>query len=129
MVLQFLSEAGLFYEFQILFSSLYEVVCPFTRDYDSIRNKLQCIDECDKTCIETALHGINNVLISEWGNSTACQVILITDGNPGVGPMSLGDSLSSLNFPRENPFPLPFTYPGKLTLVCLANQSGKYTLI
>ena len=109
-----------------MFSSLYEVVCPFTRDYDMIRTKLQNIEECDKTCIEAALHGVNNVVVSEWGGTTACQVIVITDGNPGVGPMSLGDSLNSLNFPREsNPFPLPFSYPGKLTLVCIASQLGK----
>ena len=63
--------------------------------------------------------------MSEWGNSTACQVILITDGNPGVGPMSLGDSLNSLNMSREsNPFPLPFPFPGKLTVVCIAGSQG-----
>ncbi|XP_043282528.1 integrator complex subunit 14 [Venturia canescens] len=106
----------------VVFSSLYEVVCPFTRDYDAIRVKLQNIEECDKTCIETALHGVNNVIMAEWGNSTACQVVLITDGNPGIGPMSLSDSLNSLNVGREaNPFPLPFPYPGKLTIVCIAN--------
>ncbi|XP_035733995.1 integrator complex subunit 14-like [Vespa mandarinia] len=105
----------------VLFSSLYEVICPFTRDYDSIRAKLQNIEECDKTCIETALHGVNNVIMAEWGNTTACQVVLITDGNPGIGPMSLGDSLNSLNVTRDmNPFPLPFPYPGKLSVVCIA---------
>ncbi|XP_033341306.1 integrator complex subunit 14 [Megalopta genalis] len=107
----------------VVFSSLYEVICPFTRDYDSIRAKLQNIEECDKTCIETALHGVNNVIMAEWGNTTACQVVLITDGNPGVGPMSLGDSLNSLNITRDvNPFPLPFPYPGKLSIVCIAPQ-------
>lgn len=112
-------------KFQVLFSSLYEVICPFTRDYDSIRAKLQNIEECDKTGIETALHGVNNIIISEWGNSTACQVILVTDGNPGVGPMSLSHSLNSLNVSREStPFPLPFPFPGKLTVVCIASQSG-----
>lgn len=110
---------------QVVFSSLYEVICPFTRDYDSIRSKLQNIEECDKTCIETALHGVNNVIMAEWGNATACQVVLITDGNPGVGPMSLGDSLNSLNVTRDvNPFPLPFPYPGKLSVVCIAPQQG-----
>ncbi|EFN74464.1 UPF0464 protein C15orf44-like protein [Camponotus floridanus] len=58
----------------IVFSSLYEVICPFTRDYDSIRAKLQTIEEWDKTCIEGALHGINNVIMAEWGNATACQL-------------------------------------------------------
>lgn len=107
----------------IVFSSQCEVVCPFTRDYDSIRAKLQTIEEWDKTYIEGALHGVNNVIMAEWGNTTACQVILITDGNPGVGPMSLGHSLSSLNVAQDtNPFPLPFPYPGKLSIVCIASQ-------
>lgn len=113
-------------KFQIVFSSLYEIVCPFTRDYDSIRAKLQTIEEWDKTCIEGALHGVNNVIMAEWGNATACQVILITDGNPGVGPMSLGNSLSSLNVAQDiNPFPLPFPYPGKLSIVCIGSQQGE----
>ncbi|KAK0096633.1 hypothetical protein PV326_004902 [Microctonus aethiopoides] len=110
----------------VVFSSLYEVICPFTRDYDSIRSRLQLIEERDKTCIETVLHGVNNVIMSEWGNTTACQVILITDGNPGVGPMSLSHSLNSLHVERDsNPFPLPFPYPGKLSIICIASQQAQ----
>lgn len=102
------------------------MVCPFTRDYDSIRSKLQTIEEWDKTCIEGALHGVNNAIMAEWGNATACQVILITDGNSGIGLMSLGDSLNSLNVTRDiNPFPLPFPYPGKLSIVCIGSQQGR----
>ena len=105
---------------------MYEVVCPFTRDYDSIRNKLQSIEECDKTCIESVLHAVNNFVITEWGTSTACQVILITDGNPGIGHMSLGESLNSINVTRDSSsFPLPFSFPGKLSVICIAGESGK----
>lgn len=99
------------------------MVCPFTRDYDSIRSKLQIIEECDKTNIENVLHAINNLVLSEWGTSTPCQVILITDGNPGVGHASLGDTLNSLNARPPNSFPLPFSFPGKLLVVCLANPA------
>lgn len=113
----------------MVFSSLYEVICPFTRDYDSIRAKLQTIEEWDKTCIESALRGVNNVIMAEWGNTTACQVILITDGNTGIGPMSLSHSLTTLNIAQDiNPFPLPFPYPGKLSVVCIAPQQGKEDL-
>jgi len=64
--------------------------------------------------------------MAEWGNATACQVILITDGNPGIGRMSLSNSLNSLNITQDvNPFPLPLPYPGKLSIVCLASQQGK----
>lgn len=87
------------------------------------------IEERDKTCIETALHGVNNIIMAEWGNTTACHVILITDGNPGVGPMSLSHSLTSLHVSREsNPFPLPFPYPGKLNIICIGSQQGKYKI-
>lgn len=109
----------------MVFSSLFEVLVPFTRDYDSLKSRLLNIEEWDKTCIEPALHGVNNVIMSEWGNSTACQVILITDGNPGIGAMSLEESLNSLDATRDtNPFPLPFPYPGKLTVICIASQQG-----
>ncbi|XP_012151504.1 integrator complex subunit 14 isoform X4 [Megachile rotundata] len=103
----------------VVFSSLYEVICPFTRDYDSIRSKLQNIEECDKTCIETALHGVNNVIMAEWGNTTACQVVLITDGNPGVGPMSLG-YLKCGNLGSRvllSPAPMPYTKKTDFELV------------
>ncbi|XP_014209517.1 integrator complex subunit 14 isoform X2 [Copidosoma floridanum] len=107
----------------IAFSSFYEVVCPFTRDYESIRLKLQSIEECDRTCLKTVLHYINSIVISEWGSATPCQVILITDGNPGVGLMSLNDSLNSSSFLRDTGFSLPFVFPGKLTVVCISNQT------
>lgn len=98
---------------------------PFTRDYDVIRQCLPTIEERDKTCIEAALLGVNHAIMAEWGNTTACQVILITDGDTGVGPMSLGHSLSTLHMERDgNPFPLPFPYPGKLNIVCIASHQG-----
>lgn len=110
----------------MVFSSSYKVLCPFTRDYDNIRSRLHTIEERDKTCIESALHGVNHAVMAEWGNSTACQVIMITDGNTGVGPMSLGHSLNSMHHERDgSPFPLPFPYPGKLNVVCIASQQGK----
>lgn len=57
------------------FSSLYEERCPFTRDYSVIKEELKNIDDYDKTCIETALHGVGHMILGEWGNNTACQVI------------------------------------------------------
>lgn len=99
------------FKFQIVFSSPYEIVCPFIRDYDSICAKLQTIEEWDKMCIL----GVNNVIMAEWDNATACQVILITDDNPGVGPMSLGNSLSSSqNVTKYKFLSIIFSIPGKI---------------
>jgi hypothetical protein len=103
------------------FSSLYEEKCAFTRDYNLIKNELQNIDDYDKTCIETALHGVNQMVLSEWGNNTACQIILITDGSTGLGPMSLKESFATINQrSATNPFPVPFSFPAKLHIVCVA---------
>ncbi|CAG2068112.1 unnamed protein product [Timema podura] len=60
----------------IAFSSLYEIISPFTRDFESIKQKLQQLEEYDKTSIETALHGVNRLVLGEWGSATPCQVTL-----------------------------------------------------
>jgi hypothetical protein len=65
--------------FQVAFSSLYEIVSPFTRDFDALKLKLQQLEEYDKTCIETALHGVNRLVLGEWGSATPCQVRVYED--------------------------------------------------
>lgn len=51
------------------------------------------------------------------------QVVLVTDGSPGVGPMSLKYSLNTLNQrDASSPFPLPFSFPGKLSIICIASM-------
>ncbi|XP_045483435.1 integrator complex subunit 14 [Harmonia axyridis] len=102
------------------FSSLYEEKCPFTRDYNSIRAALQNIDDYDKTCIETALHGVNRIILGEWGNNTACEIVLVTDSSIGIGPTSLKGSLATLHQrTTKNPFPVPFNFPARLHIVCI----------
>nr|CAD7575802.1 unnamed protein product [Timema californicum] len=105
----------------IAFSSLYEIISPFTRDFESIKQKLQQLEEYDKTSIETALHGVNRLVLGEWGSATPCQVILVTDGHVDFGPLSLKDSLSNVpHHDGSSQFPLPFLFPGKLSVMCLA---------
>lgn len=49
------------------------------------------------------------------------QIILVTDGSTGLGPTSLKESLSTLNQRTpSNQFPLPFAFPAKLHVVCIA---------
>jgi hypothetical protein len=60
------------------FSSLYEEKCAFTRDYNLIKNELQNIDDYDKTCIETALHGVARALFAVWSHRSAAGSILAT---------------------------------------------------
>lgn len=101
----------------VTFSSTYEERCQFTRDYNHIKKELTNIEDYDKTCIESALKGINQIVLEEWGNNTLCQILLVTDGNTGVGPGSLRDSLN--RYHQGGNFPLPFAFPAKLHVVCV----------
>ncbi|KAK0051696.1 von Willebrand factor A domain-containing protein 9 [Biomphalaria pfeifferi] len=108
----------------IAFSYLYEQLSTFTRDYSIIRTALTKVEAFSKTCIESALKGIKDVTSEEWSN-TSCQVILITDGSLGVGVGSLKHSLETMNARKsvEEKFPLPFPFPCKLHIVCIANPN------
>ncbi|XP_026764244.2 integrator complex subunit 14 isoform X1 [Galleria mellonella] len=98
--------AKLEYVALVTYSSLYEVSVPFTRDYDLIRNKLPLLEEGDKTCIETALLGVNQLILSEWGYQTPVQTIIITDGSCGVGAIGRTRIIQAL--------PLPPSYPTRI---------------
>lgn len=106
------AHAKLEYVSLVAFSSLYEVVVPFTRDYDSIRSKMQHIEEGDKTCIEQALHGINHLVLNEWGYQTPVQIIFVTDGSCGVGSIGRSRIIASL--------PLPPPYPARIHVLPIA---------
>ncbi|CAJ0943796.1 unnamed protein product [Ranitomeya imitator] len=106
----------------VVFSSLWELMVPFTRDYNTLQEALSNIDDYDKTCLESALQGVSSVVQQEWGATIPCQVVLVTDGCLGIGRGSLHNSLSSLQQRSEsNRFPLPFPFPSKLYIMCMAN--------
>uniref|UniRef100_A0A7N6A8Q5 von Willebrand factor A domain-containing protein 9 n=1 Tax=Anabas testudineus TaxID=64144 RepID=A0A7N6A8Q5_ANATE len=68
------------------FSSLWELLVPFTRDYNAL------------------------------------QVVLVTDGSLGIGKGSLRHSLLTLKQRGDDKkFPLPFPFPTKLFIMCIAN--------
>ncbi|XP_070764216.1 integrator complex subunit 14 isoform X2 [Enoplosus armatus] len=68
------------------FSSLWELLVPFTRDYNAL------------------------------------QVVLVTDGSLGIGKGSLRHSLQTLKQRGDDKkFPLPFPFPTKLFIMCVAN--------
>ncbi|XP_034032317.1 integrator complex subunit 14 [Thalassophryne amazonica] len=104
------------------FSSLWELLVPFTRDYNALQEALSNLEDYDKTCIESALHGVSNVVQQEWGSSCPCQVVLVTDGSLGIGKGSLRHALQTLKHRGEDKkFPLPFPFPTKLYITCVAS--------
>lgn len=106
----------------VAFSSLWELMVPFTRDYNTLQEALSNLEDYDKTCLESALGGVSSIVHQEWGASVPCQVVLVTDGSLGIGRGSLRHSLLTVNQRSEsNRFPLPFPFPSKLYIMCMAN--------
>jgi len=67
----------LFLNVQVIFSSLYQQVVTFTRDYSEIRNALGKVEEFNKTCVDVALAGVDQFLSDEWGCTSHCQVAIV----------------------------------------------------
>uniref|UniRef100_A0A673FX93 Integrator complex subunit 14 n=1 Tax=Sinocyclocheilus rhinocerous TaxID=307959 RepID=A0A673FX93_9TELE len=106
----------------VAFSSLWELMVPFSRDYNTLQEALNNLEDFDKTCLEAALQGVSNVVQQEWGTSCPCQVVLVTDGALGIGRGSLRHSLQTVKQRVEDKkFPLPFPFPSKLYVMCIAN--------
>nr|XP_046208022.1 integrator complex subunit 14 [Oncorhynchus gorbuscha] len=80
----------------VAFSSLWELLVPFTRDYNTLQEALNNLEDYDKTCLESALHGVSNVVQQEWGHACPTQVVLVTDGSLGIGKGSLRHSLQTI---------------------------------
>lgn len=54
---------------------------PFTQQWQwclSFQEALSNMDDYDKTCLESALLGVCNIVQQEWGAAIPCQVPLIS---------------------------------------------------
>ncbi|VVC42326.1 von Willebrand factor, type A [Cinara cedri] len=65
----------------VTFSHTCDVLCSFTRDYASIKNKIMHLDFKTDTRYPPVIQTINYLVHSQLSNSVKCQVIMITDGN------------------------------------------------
>ncbi|XP_059614765.1 integrator complex subunit 14 [Phlebotomus argentipes] len=102
----------------VIYSSLYEVVVDFTRDYDAIRKALGKVDHYDKTCLENVLHALNSILLTNWGTQNHCQILVFTDCGLGFGSTSIDNVIQRIVTTKQ---PLPFASPSKLNFICLGN--------
>lgn len=111
----------------VVFSYLWEQMVQFTRDVELIKQALITVGDYSKTCLEPVLSALNGLVLEEFGGTTPVQVILVTDGSPGVGPGSLKNLLQAWKKSAEGDSqtvcPLPFQFRGKLNIVCLANPT------
>ena len=104
----------------IAFSSLWEIVVRFTRDYEALKDGCMNVDTYDKTFLGNALNGVSNLVIEEWGCSVPIQLVLVTDGNFG-GAMTINEVLTNrLGDKAENTCTMPLPFPCVMHIVCLS---------
>lgn len=94
------------------FSSACDVVVPFTRNYASLKEKLDSTTVLDRTDLYAALGAMVEIVVGEWGPFTPCQAILVTDGSPGVRHQDTSHRKHSLN--------IPFSF--QLHVICIATR-------
>jgi len=104
-VLQFLQEMEEHRPYEntmlLTFSSKSQVICPFTRDYTSLKNALYSLTLQDKTNLVAGLETAKECVIKQFGFETPVQFLVITDGRPSGG----------------NPLEVEFPFPLKLNIL------------
>lgn len=104
----------------MLFSSLWERNISFTRDFESIRTALNNLESFyDKTNIINALKGVQELVLEEWGTNIPCNILLITDGNPGISAYSDLENLEKFIF--------RFSFPAHLHIINLCSLNDSFT--
>lgn len=125
--LDYLSEnCKLEYVSLITFSSKYEQLVGFTRNYSEIHDALVNLGEFDKKNIENGLYGAGYCITKEWGIMSHCNIILITDGVIGIGESSLRYLVSSYANKEKSMYShltLPFKFPSSLFIVQLKSPT------
>lgn len=60
--------------FQVIFSSSWETVVPWTRDYSLIKAAVASVDEYNKTCFDVVLAGVGTMCTEMWGCNSPIHV-------------------------------------------------------
>lgn len=103
----------------MLFSSLWERNISFTRDFETIRAALNNLESFyDKTNIINALKGVQELVLEEWGTNIPCNILLVTDGNPGISAYSDIENLEKSVF--------RFSFPAHLHIINLCSINDPF---
>ncbi|XP_077989090.1 integrator complex subunit 14-like [Glandiceps talaboti] len=106
-----------------VYSSLWELIVPFTRDYNELKNGLLKLDVFDKTRLDVALQEVRAIVLEEWSPITPCQLILVTDGRSGIGPGSLRQLFENPKGSKDRNIPIPFPFPCKIQVMLICSQA------
>lgn len=76
------------------FSSQCDLICPFTRDFQEVLDKLEGVECMDNTNVVAAFKGIASYVQEQWTNSVPINILMITDEGKGDKKCSLKSNSS-----------------------------------
>lgn len=80
----------------VVYSTLYEIIVDFTRDYEAIKQALHNIEHYDKANVENVLQAASSMMVTNWGNQNSCQILVFTDCGIGLNATCLEKSIFTL---------------------------------
>lgn len=92
-------------------SSVCKTLASFSKDYQKLKAKLDGITVFDKTDLRLAISTAVEAVIGEWGAFVPCQIVVVTDGKPGMIRSVRGASAKALLIP----------FPCQLNIITLAD--------
>lgn len=123
----------------MVYSTLYEILVDFTRDYDTVRQALSKVEHYDKTCLENMLQAVKTLLLTNWGSQNYSQVLVFTDGGIGLGSTSLAKTIDNIRQTKSSAaiidkdtsvaaaVPcLPLSPSSKISFILFGNMSESY---
>lgn len=113
----------------VVYSSLYEIIVEFTREYETIKQALHNIEHYDKANVENVLQAATSLMVTNWGKQNSCQIIVFSDCGIGLNNTCLEKSIKQLRLGSEAANGLQWTSfasENKLSFVCLGDINELY---
>lgn len=80
----------------VVYSTLYEIIVDFTRDYEQIKQVLHNIEHYDKANLQNVLQASTSMMLTNWGQQNLSQILVFTDCGIGMNSTCLEKTIVSL---------------------------------
>ena len=94
------------------YSSKCELIIPFTKRHEDVREGLKGEEVYDRGDLRGALETVVDIVVHEWGAFVPCQIVVVTDGLP---------TLQCLQSTTVSP-PVAFHFPVQVHVVVMATR-------
>lgn len=114
----------------LVYSTLYEIIIDFTRDYEIIKQSLHNIEHYDKANVENVLQAASSMMVTNWGNQNSCQILVFSDCGIGMNATSVEKAYHNMRALTGTPAAAQhwtsYSNATKISFVCVGDTSDQY---